>query len=172
MHKAAIQATKPGKREADIAAAMYSVLVENECRPSFTPIVTVRGEILHNVVYPNKLSAGNLLLADAGAEEHGGYASDATRTYPVGGKWSSIQKHLYETVLQSMRSSISLCVPGKRYREIHDNAAMVICKGLVEAELLTGNPETLLERKAHTLFFPHGVGHLVGLDVHDMGGFR
>ena len=170
-HLAAMKAAVPGRREADAVAALTAVLAAHDCREAFTPIVSIRGEILHSEVYPNALERGNLLLADVGAEEPGGYASDMTRTCPVGGSFTDIQRHLYDTVLRSERAAIAACLPGRRYRDIHDLAARVICKGLVEAELLYGDPAELAARAAHTLFFPHGVGHLIGLDVHDMEDF-
>ncbi len=170
-HRAAMGAAVAGQREADVAAAFHEVLVADACAPSFTPIVTVLGEVLHGQGYPNELTDGALLLVDGGAEEPGGYACDATRTFPVGGQWSSIQRHLYDTVLDSMRQAIEACVVGRRYREVHDIAGRVICDGLVQAELLKGDPAELAERRAHTLFFAHGVGHLIGLDVHDMEDF-
>jgi Xaa-Pro aminopeptidase len=169
--RAAIAAARPGLKEADAAAAFLAELVANECRVAFSPIVTVRGEVLHGQGYSNELIDGALLLIDAGAEEPGGYASDMTRTVPISGDWSEVQRHLYETVLSAEREAIAACVPGKRYREVHDLAARVICQGLVEAELLRGDPEELAARRAHTLFFPHGVGHLIGLDAHDMEDF-
>jgi Xaa-Pro aminopeptidase len=150
---------------------LHAVLVANDCQPSFTPIITVRGEVLHSQAYVNPLKSGALLLIDAGAEEPGGYASDITRTVPVGGKWSRIQRPLYDTVARACREAVAACVPGRRYRDVHDLAARVICEGLVEAGLLRGEPAELLERRAHTLFFTHGVGHLIGLDVHDMEDF-
>jgi Xaa-Pro aminopeptidase/Xaa-Pro dipeptidase len=170
-HLAAMKATAPGRREADVAAAFMAVLVANQCRPSFTPIVSVHGEVLHSESYPNALHAGGLLIVDAGAEEPGGYACDITRTYPVSGKFTPIQRQLYDTVLRAHGEAVAACVPGKRYREIHDLAARVLCEGLVEADLLRGDPDNLVARAAHTLFFPHGVGHLIGLDVHDMEDF-
>ncbi len=170
-HRAAMGAAGAGRREADVAAAFHEVLVANECAPSFTPIVTVRGEVLHGQGYPSELADGALLLVDGGAEEPGGYASDVTRTFPVGGRWSSIQRQLYDTVLDSMRQAIQACVVGRRYRDVHDIAGRVICDGLMQAGLLKGDPAELAERRAHTLFFAHGVGHLIGLDVHDMEDF-
>jgi Xaa-Pro aminopeptidase len=112
-----------------------------------------------------------MLLCDAGAEEPGGYASDITRTFPVSGHWTSIQRHLYDTTLRALREATAACVPGKRYRDVHDLSARVICEGLVAAELLRGNPAELVARTAHALFYPHGVGHLIGLDAHDMEDF-
>ncbi len=170
-HRAAMAATTAGRREADVAAAFDAVLVAHQCNPSFTPIVTVRGEVLHGQGYPNELNKGALLLVDGGAEEPGGYACDATRTFPVRGEWTVIQRYLYDVVLASMRQAIDACVVGRRYREVHDLAGRVICDGLVQAGLLSGDPAELTDRRTHTLFFAHGVGHLIGLDVHDMEDF-
>lgn len=170
-HRAAMAVTKPGRREAEVAAAFMAVLAVNEWQPSFTPIITIRGEVLHGHGYSNVMPAGAMLLVDAGAEEPGGYASDITRTLPVGGKWTPIQQHLYDTTLRAVHEAVSACVPGKRYRDVHDLSARVICEGLVAAELLRGDPAQLAARRAHTLFFPHGIGHLIGLDVHDMEDF-
>ena len=170
-HRAALAATKPGVKEADVAAAYMQVLIANQCDVSFNPIITIRGEVLHGHGHPNILPEGALLLIDAGAEEPGRYASDITRTFPVSGKWMPIQRHLYDTVLRALDEATAACVPGKRYRDVHDLAAKVICEGLVAAELLLGDPAELAARTAHALFFPHGVGHLIGLDVHDMEDF-
>jgi Xaa-Pro aminopeptidase len=170
-HRAAMSACRPGRLEADAAAAFTAVLVANQCDHAFNPIVTVRGEVLHGHGHPNKLEDGALLVVDGGAEEPTGYASDFTRTMPVSGRWSPIQRHLYETVLRAVETATSACVPGRRYREVHDLAAGVICAGLVAAELLRGDPAELAARTAHALFFPHGVGHLIGLDAHDMEDF-
>lgn len=170
-HLAAMKATAPGQTEAKVAAALTSVLVSNNCDHSFTPIVTVHGEVLHCDGYRHDLTAGKLLLVDAGAEERGGYASDITRAYPVDGTFTPIQRQLHDTVLRAQRQAIAACVPGRRYRDIHDLAARIICEGLVEAELLRGDATELASRGAHTLFFTHGVGHLLGLDVHDMEDF-
>lgn len=170
-HLAAMKMTRSGRRESDVAAALHSVYTAEQCRPSFTPIVSVHGEVLHSETYPNALTAGRLLLVDSGAEEPGGYASDLTRTYPVSGKFSAIQRQLYDTVLRAERGAMAECVPGRRFRDIHDLAGRIICEGLVEAELLRGDSAELAARGAQTLFFPHGLGHLLGLDVHDMEDF-
>ena len=170
-HLAAMEATAPGHTEAEVAAALTAVFVAHQAIPSFSPIVTVRGEILHCEEYSNTIEAGQLMLIDAGAEEPGGYASDITRTYPVTGQFTPIQRHLYDTVLRAEGEAIAACVPGRRYRDIHDLAGRVICEGLIQAELLRGDPAELCTRGAHTLFFTHGVGHLIGLDVHDMEEF-
>lgn len=170
-HLAAMSATAPGRGEADVVAAFHAVLVANQCHPSFSPIVTRDGEIFHGEGYPHTLQSGDLLLVDGGAEEPGGYAGDITRTYPVSGRFTDLQRNLYDVVLRAQRAAIAACVPGKRYLEVHDLAARVICEGLVELDLLRGDPEELTKRLAHTLFFAHGVGHLIGLDVHDLEEF-
>lgn len=170
-HRAAMGATRVGRRESDVAAAFIAALVAEQMQPSFTPIITVRGEVLHGHGHRNVLREGALLLVDGGAEHDTGYASDITRTFPVSGTWTDIQRQLYTTTLKAMRHAISACRPGVRYRDIHDLAATHLCTGLVEADLLKGDPAELSQRGAHTLFFPHGVGHLIGLEVHDMEDF-
>ena len=170
-HRAAMTAAVAGRREADVAAAFHGAIMAQQCRPSFSPIITVRGEVLHGQGYPNSLADGALLLVDGGAEEPGGYACDVTRTFPIGGDWSAIQRQLYDTVLRAMREAIKACVIGKRYREVHDLTGRAVCEGLVQAGLLSGEPADLADRRVHMLFFPHGVGHLIGLDVHDMEDF-
>ncbi len=170
-HLAAMRVCKPGVAEAKVAATLQAEFVANRCDPSFTPIVTVHGEVLHLEGYDNMLEAGQLLLVDAGAEEPGGYASDMTRTYPVNARFSTIQRQLYDTVLRAEQQAINACVPGARFRDVHDLAARVICEGLVQADLLRGEPADLAARHAHTLFFVHGLGHLIGLDVHDLEEF-
>ncbi len=167
-HRAAIEAAGVGCTEADVAAAHRAVLIQHQSHPSFTPIVTVHGEILHCLEFPNTLEKGKLLLIDAGAEEPTGYASDITRTIPVGGEYSDVQRGLYNVVLHAQEQAVAACKPGARFRDIHDLAARCTCEGLVEVGLLKGDPEALWERRAHTLFFTHGLGHLMGLDVHDM----
>lgn len=170
-HRAALTAARSGAREADAAAAFHAVLAAHDCVPSFTPIITIRGEVLHGHGHHNVLVAGALLLIDGGAEEPGGYACDITRTAPVGGKWNSVQRQLYEVVLRAVNAATPPCVPGARFRDVHDLAARTMCEGLAGAGLLRGSLDELVERRAHTLFFPHGLGHLIGLDVHDMEDF-
>lgn len=167
-HRAAMAVTRPERSEAEVLAAFRAVLVEAECDESFTTHASIQGEVLHSSGRHQLMRDGRLLLVDGGAEEPGGYASDITRTFPVSGTFTGIQRALYDTVLAAQEAAIEACTPGTRFRDIHDLAAMKICEGLVEADLLRGKPEDLAKRYAHTLFFTHGLGHLVGLDVHDM----
>lgn len=154
--------------EAGVRAAIEAVFCAQGCLPAYNSIVTTRGEVLHNERSPHPLQAGDLLLVDAGAETAGGWASDITRTWPVSGQWSPSQAEVYDVVLAAHQAAVAAVRPGVEYREIHLLAARTIAAGLVELGILRGDPDSLVERDAHALFFPHGVGHLLGLDVHDM----
>jgi Xaa-Pro aminopeptidase len=135
---------------------------------SYTSIVTVHGEVLHNDQYHHPLQPGDLVLADVGAETEMGWAADVTRTWSVPGKFSSTQRDIYDIVLAAHDACIAKIRPGVEYQDLHLLACTVIAEGLVDLGILQGNPQDLLEMDAHTLFFPHGIGHLLGLDVHDM----
>jgi Xaa-Pro aminopeptidase len=166
-HTAGMGHTRPGLLEHDVRAAMERELIARGMEPAYGSIVTVHGEILHNTSYHHRLEPGDLLLADLGGELDG-WATDVTRTWPVGGRYSPTQRTLYEIVLQAQRDAIDTVLPGARYRDVHLRACITLARGLVDEGILNGDPETLVERGAHALFFPHGVGHLLGLDVHDM----
>jgi Xaa-Pro aminopeptidase len=167
-HAAGMRATRPGLREADVMAAMHSAIVSSGMGIAYEPIVTVHGEVWHNQSYIHPIAATDLLLADVGAETPEGWAGDVTRTWPASGRYSSTQRALYDVVLEAQRVAISLVRPKTRYRAIHEAAARRIVEGLVELGILRGKVDGLIERGAHALFFPHGVGHLLGIDVHDM----
>ncbi len=167
-HKAGMAATSTAKTEAQVRGAMESVIIAGNMTTSYNSIVTVRGEVLHNESYQNKLNPNDLLLADVGAESPMGWAADVTRTWPVSGKFSSTQRDIYDVVLAAHDACIDKVSAGVEYEDIHLCACMVIAEGLVNLGILRGNPEELVNTDAHALFFPHGIGHLLGLDVHDM----
>ncbi|WP_414622994.1 aminopeptidase P family protein [Calothrix sp. CCY 0018] len=167
-HKAGMAATSTAKTEAQVRAAMEAVIIANNMTTSYNSIVTVRGEVLHNESYQNSLNPNDLLLADVGAETPMGWAADVTRTWPVNGKFSSTQRDIYDVVLAAHDACIDKIIPGVEYEDIHLCACRVIAEGLVNLGILQGNPEELVNTDAHALFFPHGIGHLLGLDVHDM----
>ncbi|MDJ0601184.1 MAG: aminopeptidase P family protein [Crocosphaera sp.] len=167
-HKIGIKSTKNSATEAEVRAAMEGYIISQNMTCAYNSIVTVNGEILHNETYNNELKSGDLLLADVGAETVLGWASDITRTWPVNGHFSSCQRDIYDIVLAAHDVCIEKIKPGIEYREIHLLGAKIIAEGLVNLGILKGNPETLLEKDAHAIFFPHGIGHLLGLDVHDM----
>ncbi len=170
-HRTLMRATRVGGTERGLAALFEAMIAARGAVPSYHPIVTVRGEVLHNPDYPNLLRSGDLLLVDAGAESAGGYASDITRTWPVNGVFDSRQRDLYSLVLAANEACIRMCRPGQRYRDIHFEAARILAEGLRALGLLRGAVEDLVESGAVGLFFPHGVGHLLGLDVHDLENF-
>ena len=167
-HKAGMRATTTARTEAQIRAAMEAVIIGHNMSCAYGSIVTIAGEVLHNHRYYNKLNPGDLLLADVGAETFDGWASDLTRTWPVSGKFSATQQDIYDIVLAARDFCIEKVKPGVEYEQIHLIACEIIAAGLVNLGILKGNPTDLVEQDAHALFFPHGVGHLMGLDVHDM----
>jgi Xaa-Pro aminopeptidase len=167
-HQAGLAAIAPGANELDVRAALTAAVLAGGGTTSFHPIVSIHGEGLHNHFCGNRLSEGDLLLIDFGAENAEGWAGDVTRTHPVSGKLDTRQAELYQVVLAANQNCIEACRPGAEFRQLHDLASLTITRGLVDLGLLKGDPHELVVRGAHTLFFPHGLGHLLGLDVHDM----
>jgi Xaa-Pro aminopeptidase len=168
MYIGVMKLAKPGIFEHDIAGTIEGIALKNNCRMAFPVICTINGEILHNNYYGNKLKQGQLLLVDSGSESSKYYATDITRTIPVGGKFSDIQKEIYNIVLEAEEASIKLIKPGISYKSIHMNAAKIIASGLKESGLMHGDIDEAVSKGAHALFFPHGLGHMLGLDAHDM----
>lgn len=160
--------TRPGRRESELAAILQSVALAEDRQQAFNPIVSVRGEVLHNTSYANTLAEGDLLLVDSGAESTHFYASDITRTFPVSGKFSLQQREIYEIVLSMQLRAIEEASPEKSNRALHLLAARVAVDGLIDLGLMRGDPSEAVAAGAHALFFPHGLGHMLGQDVHDM----
>ncbi len=168
MHRAGMAAVRPGVHEHQIAGIIQGIALLNNRQQSYNPIVTIRGEVLHNNSYRNLLQEGQLLLHDSGAESLRYYASDITRTCPVSGRFSERQAEIYQTVLSMQLGAIHMMKPGIDYREVHLTACRIMAEGLKAMGLMKGNPSDAVEAGAHALFFPHGIGHMLGLDVHDM----
>ncbi len=167
-HRAGMAATPGATTEAEVRAAMEQVIVGQGMTCAYNSIVTVHGEVLHNEQYHHPLQPGDLLLADVGAEAPSGWASDITRTWPVSGRFSPTQRDIYTVVLAAHDACIAAIQPEVEYRDLHLLACRTLAAGLVDLGLLKGHPDDLVDRDVHALFFPHGVGHLLGLDVHDM----
>ena len=167
-HIAGMRATRVGGSEHEVTAAMLQVLRAAGLDDAYGPIVTVHGEVLHCHEHNNPLHDGDLLLADVGGETPEGWAADITRVWPVSGRYSATQRAIYEVVLQAEKNCIAAVKPGARYRSIQEIAKRTIVDGLVQLGIFRGELDGLLERGAAAVFFPHGVGHLLGLDVHDM----
>jgi Xaa-Pro aminopeptidase len=167
-HRAGMAATLTAKTEAEIRAVMEGAIAAENMTCAYQSIVTIQGEVLHNSQYHHSLQPGDLLLADVGAETALGWAADVTRTWPVSGKFSSTQRDIYDLVLAAHDACIAKIQPGVEYQDLHLLAATTIAEGLSNLGILRGNAEELVAADAHALFFPHGVGHLLGLDVHDL----
>ncbi len=170
-HEAAMRASKPGVKEELLAGLVEGTFARHGCVPAYGTILSVRGEVLHNHGHANTLQAGDIVLLDAGAENAAGYCSDVTRCWPVGKGFSPEGRDLYDLVLKAQEASISMVKPGVRYRDVHLKSSEVIADGLKAIGLLRGDVSGLVEAGAHALFFPHGVGHQLGLDVHDLESF-
>lgn len=168
MHTTAMRMAKPGIVERDIAGAIEGIALSLGSGVSFPSIVSKNGQTLHNHYHGNVLKEGDLLVCDAGAESLLHYASDITRTTPVGGKFSSQQKDIYEIVLTAQKNAINMIKPGVRHIDIHLTASKIIAAGLSQLGLIKGDLNSAVKAGAHALFFPHGLGHMMGLDVHDM----
>ncbi len=154
--------------ERDVVGQLYKTAVSRGYYHSFPPIVTVHGEVFHNHGYREQLRKGQLLLVDSGAEGLSHYAGDMTRTIPVGGKFSQRQKDIYDIVVEANTGVAKSARPGIMWRDMHDLAARLIVSGLKDLGLMKGDTDDIVRCGAYALFFPHGLGHLVGLDVHDM----
>lgn len=169
-HVAAMRATKAGVTEQLLAGEVEGVFARHGCVAAYNTILSVRGEVLHNHAHGNTLATGDMVLLDAGAEGAHGYCSDVTRCWPVG-SFGPEAKDIYDLVLASEVFAIGQVKPGLRYRDLHLAASRVLAQGLVDLGLLKGAPDALVEAGAHAVFFPHGLGHQLGLDVHDMEAF-
>jgi len=168
MHTTAMRMTKPGLLESEIAGMVEGIALTQGGYVSFPVILTINGQILHNHYHGNRLEKGRLLVNDSGAETAMGYSSDITRTFPVSGKFSEKQKDIYNLVLQAQTTAIEAIGPGIINKEIHLKSVTVIAAGLKELGLMQGDVEAAVRAGAHALFMPHGLGHMMGLDVHDM----
>ncbi len=168
MHTTAMRMAKPGVYEREIAGKIEGIALSSGSNISFPVILTINGQILHNHYHGNVLEEGRLLVNDSGAESLLHYATDITRTIPVGGKFSPKQREIYEIVLQAEEAAIQSIRPDIRYKEIHLIAAKTIAEGLKGLEIMKGDIDEAVNEGAHALFFPHGIGHMMGLDVHDM----
>jgi len=170
MHTTAMKMAFPGNFERELAGAIEGIALSHGGPVSFPVILSMDGQTLHNHYHHNELTEGRMVVCDAGAETSLGYASDITRTFPVGGKFTSRQKEIYNIVLKANTETIKASGPGITYREVHLKAARIIAGGLKDLGIMKGDLDEAVAAGAHALFFPHGLGHMLGLDVHDMEG--
>lgn len=170
-HTLAMARTRAGITEQELTGLVQGTFALHGCTEAYMTILSVRGEVLHNHDHDNVLRDTDLVLLDAGAEMPSGWCADVTRTWPVGGRFSPEAGDIYDIVLEAEKQAIAAVEPGARYRDLHMISSRVIADGLAQLGILKGNADDLVESGAHALFFPHGVGHLIGIDVHDMEGF-
>ncbi|MEO8538777.1 MAG: aminopeptidase P family protein [bacterium] len=171
-HLYALRNAHPGLTERQLQVEVEAEFFRHGAeRTAYGSIVGTgsNGAVLHFSPTQRQMREGELVLMDAGAE-FGGYASDVTRTFPAGPRFEGIQRDLYQLVLDVQQSAITDVRPGVEFKDLHMAAATRIAAGLVELGLLRGSPEALVGRDAHALFFPHGLGHMLGLSTHDAGG--
>ncbi|MBP8239832.1 MAG: aminopeptidase P family protein [Saprospiraceae bacterium] len=168
MHIAAMRQARPGIRESDLAGTVEGIAIARGGRPAYGTILSVNGQTLHNPYYTNMLEKGRVVLGDFGAETGRHYAGDITRAFPVDSQFTPRQKDIYNIVLEAEVKAIEACRPGIRYADVHLLAARIIVDGMKSIGLMKGNTDDAVAEGAHALFFPHGLGHMIGLDVHDM----
>ena len=168
MYMAVLKMVKPGIFERNVQGHIEGIALAHGYRPSFQTICTTHGETLHNLNYENKLNRQQMILIDSGVESPAHYSSDITRTFPVSGKFTPGQAEIYQIVLKAQKTIIASAKPGVTYRAIHLKTAKVIASGLKDLGFMKGDIQSAVKSGAHALFFPHGIGHLLGLDVHDM----
>jgi len=172
-HTRAMQQCRPGMYEYQLEGEIHYEFSRHGARfPSYNTIVGSgeNGCILHYTENESEMRDGDLVLIDAGCELHG-YAGDITRTFPVNGKFSPAQREIYDIVLASLCKALSMFRPGVSIREVNDEVVRIMITGLVDLGILDGNIDELFAEQAHRAFFMHGLGHWLGLDVHDVGHY-
>ena len=171
MHVGAMKLAMPGRYEYELAGFMEGEAWKGNGPVSFPVIMTVHGETLHNHGHNNRLEVGRMLVMDAGCETPMNYCSDITRSVPVGGKFDARQKAIYEIVLAANLEAARVTRPGITYKEVHTAASRILAEGYKGLGILKGDVDDIVANGAHSLLMPHGLGHMMGLDVHDMENY-
>lgn len=168
MHLAAMHTVRPGIRECDVAAAVAQVAIANNFELSFPTIATINGQTLHNHDHSNLIKSGDMLLLDAGAETEMGYAGDMSSTIPADATFTPLQKDIYDIQVAAHEAAVAALRPGIRFETVYDQACAVIMDNLKQLGFTKGDPMEAVKAGAHAMFMPCGLGHMMGLDVHDM----
>ncbi|KAA0990983.1 aminopeptidase P family protein [Dyadobacter aurulentus] len=168
MHLDFMRNTRPGMTEKEVAGKLQSIAIGAGGDISYPIILTVNGEILHTHTRDLVMREGQMGLCDAGAETAMRYCGDLTRTIPMGKQFSPLQKDMYQIVLNAQNAAIEACKPGILFKDVHKLAATKLLEGLKSLGVVKGDPEEAVANDVHTLFFQCGLGHMIGLDVHDM----
>lgn len=172
-HCEAMKAARPGMQEYEVEALIEQIFRQRGAAgPAYTSIVGAgaNATVLHYINNDGELRDGDLLLVDAGAE-YKGYASDITRTFPINGRYSQAQRDIYDLVLKAQMSCVEMVRPGVTHEQLKQHSIEVLTEGMVELGLLQGKPEELIKEKKHEQFYMHGLGHMLGIDVHDVGRY-
>lgn len=168
MHIEAMKVLRPGMHEYEVVAALEAVATRNGCSLSFPTIATINGQTLHNHAHHNIVKPGDMLLVDAGAETPMGYAGDMSSTICADKTFTPRQKSIYDIQVASHLAAVDALKPGVPFREVYELSAAVICQGLKDLGIMKGDPKEAIAAGAHAMFFPCGLGHMMGMDVHDM----
>ena len=172
-HCEAMKAARPGMNEYELEALIERVFRQRGASaPAYTSIVGAgrNATVLHYINNDGVLREGDLLLIDAGAE-YKGYASDITRTFPINGRFTKPQREIYELVLKAQKECVQMVRPGVTHDQLKQHSIEVLTEGMVELGLLKGEPQQLIKEKKHEQFYMHGLGHMLGIDVHDVGRY-
>ncbi|MEG0455941.1 MAG: M24B family metallopeptidase, partial [Bacteroides sp.] len=168
MHLTAIKMIRPGMRECEVAAAIEAVALAAGGDLSFATIATVNGQTLHNHYHGNTVKSGDLFLIDAGAETAMGYAGDMSSTVPADRTFTARQREIYQLQNAMHLASVEALRPGVPFVDVYDLSARVMVEGLKDLGLMKGDAVDAVREGAHAMFYPCGLGHMMGLDVHDM----
>lgn len=168
MHLAAIRGAREGMTEAQLAGVLHGIAIRSGGNLSFPIILTVHGQVLHNHYSTTTMNRGDMVLCDCGAENGMHYAGDMTRTFPVGERFTTIQREMYDIVLNAQEAAVAALKPGVLFRDVHALAAQKLVEGLKAVGVMKGDPAEAVAAGAHTIVFQCGLGHMMGLDVHDM----
>jgi Xaa-Pro aminopeptidase len=172
-HSAAMKAVRPGMKEYEVEALIEQIFRrQGAAAPAYTSIVGAgaNATVLHYINNDGELRDGELLLIDAGAE-YKGYASDITRTFPINGRFSKAQREIYDLVLEAQMSCVEMVRPGVTHDQLKQHSIEILTEGMVRLGLLKGKPEELIKEKKYEQFYMHGLGHMLGIDVHDVGRY-
>lgn len=170
MHTTAMKMVRPGVTEQEISGRISGIASARGCMVSFSSIVTMHGEIMHGYPAPRPLEEGRLLLCDCGAETNENYCSDHTRTTPVSGRFTQRQREIYSIVEECHDYALSVAAPGVKWMDVHLDVCRLMATRLKELGLMRGDVDEAVRQGAHAMFLPHGLGHMMGMDVHDMEG--
>ena len=170
MHTTAMRLCQPGITEQHIAGVISGIASSKGCITSFPSILSMHGEIIHGYPSPRPLEAGRLMLCDAGAETNENYCSDHTRTTPISGTFTQRQRDIYSIVEECHDYALSIAAPGIKWWDVHFGVARLMTERLKELGLMKGDTDEAVRNGAHAMFMPHGLGHMMGMDVHDMEG--